>query len=397
MTLNENKPGHQKHTQLVRPTMGAFGRCELAILGTVCGNIKKLASAITQQLATNIKVAYVDADHTNANSEQTNKANTNTFLGQGAYLEYTNKISYHRFDYQRPFNAFEQKAFFQKADLILINGNHFPGQAQIIVIDPAKPLEKKLDKLTNVKLIILQDQVTEIPTYIQEHVADLKTIPVLQLSQVSEIIAFVHSLYAAQVPPVHGLVLAGGKSTRMQQDKGKLQYYPGQDQRTHVFDLLQPLCEEVYVSCNTEQATELAGKLPYLEDTFLNLGPKGGILSAFQRNPNVAWLAVACDLPFLSAATLQYLVQHRDPTQMATAFYDSDGQFPEPLLTIWEPRSYATLLHFLSLGYSCPRKALINSDVKLLHIPNKSELRNVNDPETYRQSLEELTAQTNRL
>jgi molybdopterin-guanine dinucleotide biosynthesis protein A len=134
----------------------------------------------------------------------------------------------------------------------------------------------------------------------------------------------------------------------------------------------------------------MAGKLPYLEDRFLNLGPKGGILTALQFNPNAAWLAVACDLPFLRPETLQYLVQHRDPTKMATAFYDSDGQFPEPLLTIWEPRSYPAMLQFLSLGYSCPRKALINSEVKLLTVPDVRELRNVNDPATYEQSLAEL-------
>jgi molybdopterin-guanine dinucleotide biosynthesis protein A len=75
---------------------------------------------------------------------------------------------------------------------------------------------------------------------------------------------------------------------------------------------------------------------------------------------------------------------------MATAFYDPEGIFPEPLLTIWEPRSYATLLQFLSWGYSCPRKALINSDVKLLTLDDTTELRNVNDPEAYNEVLTEL-------
>ncbi|QMU31434.1 NTP transferase domain-containing protein [Adhaeribacter radiodurans] len=175
----------------------------------------------------------------------------------------------------------------------------------------------------------------------------------------------------------------------MQSDKGLLQYHD-QDQRTHVHQLLSTVCVEAFVSCNSTQAADLEDKLPYLEDRFLNLGPKGGILTALQHDPNVAWLAVACDLPFLSKETLDYLVQHRDHTKMATAFYDSDGKFPEPLLTIWEPRSYALLLQFLSLGYSCPRKALINSDVKLLTIPNVTELRNVNDQAAYKEVLTDL-------
>jgi molybdopterin-guanine dinucleotide biosynthesis protein A len=75
---------------------------------------------------------------------------------------------------------------------------------------------------------------------------------------------------------------------------------------------------------------------------------------------------------------------------MATAFYDSEGKFPEPLITIWEPRSYPQLLQFLGLGYSCPRKALINSDVKLLTITDVAELRNVNDPEAYERTVQAL-------
>jgi molybdopterin-guanine dinucleotide biosynthesis protein A len=174
-----------------------------------------------------------------------------------------------------------------------------------------------------------------------------------------------------------------------------LQYHD-QDQRTHVYHLLKEICSEVFISCNAAQVAAIAGQLPYLQDQFLNLGPTGGILTAMQANPNAAWLTVACDLPFLRAETLQYLVAQRDPTKMATAFYDPEGKFPEPLLTIWEPRSYPVLLQFLSLGYSCPRKALINSDVKLLTIPNITELRNVNDPIAYDQTLQELSLNKNK-
>lgn len=386
MTLPEHKP-HQKHTKLEQPDIGFFNRTELAILGTPCGNIKKLAFAITERLSARLKIAYVDADHKSADAAH--DADLNTALSHGAYLEYTDKISFQRLDYRQPWTEYEQKVIFGQADLVLVNGNHFAAQAQVVVIDPAKPLDKKLNKLTNVQLLLLQDNVTDIPAFIQAHLPNLSQVPVYKLSEVENITAFVQAFYQKQVPPLHGLVLAGGKSTRMQTDKGLLHYHE-QDQRTHVYNLLKNMCAEVYVSCNANQAVELAGNLPYLEDCFLNLGPKGGILTALQSNPNVAWLTVACDLPFLSTETLQYLVENRDSTKMATAFYDPAGKFPEPLLTIWEPRSYPVLLQFLSLGYSCPRKALINSEVSLLHIPDVAELRNINEPEAYKQTLQEL-------
>jgi hypothetical protein len=44
----------------------------------------------------------------------------------------------------------------------------------------------------------------------------------------------------------------------------------------------------------------------------------------------------------------------------------------------------------LGLGYSCPRKTLINSDVALLRAPNAKALTNVNEPAEYENTLREL-------
>ncbi|HVV54886.1 MAG TPA: hypothetical protein VHC47_06160, partial [Mucilaginibacter sp.] len=103
--------------------------------------------------------------------------------------------------------------------------------------------------------------------------------------------------------------------------------------------------------------------------------------SAFRGHPDNAWLVVACDLPLLDVKTIRFLVGQRDVSKIATAFNSPYDTFPEPLITIWEPKSYPVLLSFLSQGYSCPRKALINSDVRLLDAPNTDALTNVNTPE----------------
>ncbi len=58
---------------------------------------------------------------------------------------------------------------------------------------------------------------------------------------------------------------------------------------------------------------------------------------------------------------------------------DSTG-FPDPLITLWEPRAYPVMLEFLGLGYSCPRKVLINSDVEIVH-GDQEWLTNVNTTE----------------
>ena len=98
-----------------------------------------------------------------------------------------------------------------------------------------------------------------------------------------------------------------------------------------------------------------------------------------RNNPNTSWLVVACDLPLLYEKTLNFLVENRNSSKVATAIYNPETGFPEPLITIWEPRSYQVILNFLAQGYSCPRKVLINSDINLLKLDEPRVLLNVND------------------
>ena len=369
---------HQKHTKMTRPNFGEFGRNETAIVGAPCSEIKALAYDLIQCFGGKYKLAYADADHASFDNPQKTKE-----LEQGAFAAFTDHNVFERFDFGNKADKFERNRRFAEADFVLINGNHFTGQKQVVIIHPKKAasLKKKAAKLTNVELILLAEGESEIPTWLKEQLGDnLTQISVFQLSDRINIIAYFEKRLADLIAVIHGLVLAGGKSVRMGKDKGAIDYH-GKPQREYAFDMLNVLCEKTFLSGRKEQVQEWKTQFPIIADTFTGLGPFGAILSAFRENPNAAWLCVACDLPLLTEKALQQLIAHRDPSKIATAFYNSDTKFPEPLITIWEPKSYPTLLHFLSLGYSCPRKVLINSDVKVVRLMDESVLVNVNTEE----------------
>jgi molybdopterin-guanine dinucleotide biosynthesis protein A len=176
-----------------------------------------------------------------------------------------------------------------------------------------------------------------------------------------------------------GIVLAGGNSQRMGQDKGAMQWH-GMSQRDHVAGLLSSFCSEVFISCRAEQ--ELTdSSYPLLADTVTGIGPYGAILSAFEKDLKTAWLVVACDLPLLDEATLQFLIKNRDRDAIATTFESPHDGLPEPLITIWEPAAYPFLLAKLEEGIKCPRKALMQSDnVTILKAPYLNALMNANTP-----------------
>lgn len=377
---------HQKHAKLARPSLREWGRNELAILGTTCDDIKALVKAIIQQL-TRYKIAYIDADHKSENTDTV----SNSTISDGAFIKYTNKITYTQFNINTQLDAFQRRALLNDCDLILINGNHFTATQQVVVIDEKKPLEKKLDKLTDVKMILLKQPSATIPAYLNQHISNGHQLPRFSFDDKEAIIQHLKRYLEERIPAINGLVLSGGQSTRMGRDKGSIAYHD-KTQREHVFELLSSLCSETFISCNAMQSKDILDT-PKIEDTFLGLGPVGGILSAFQQNPNTAWLTVACDLPFINEDTIEFLIQHRNPSKVATAFWDAEGKFPEPLVTIWEPKAYSVLLQFLAQGYSCPRKVLINSDVDILTAPDAFAFKNVNTTEEYREALSLLQKQ----
>lgn len=175
-----------------------------------------------------------------------------------------------------------------------------------------------------------------------------------------------------------GLVLMGGQSTRMGQDKSGLVYHD-KPQREHLTDLLTPFCDRVFWSVNQAQYAALTYP-DRLLDTYPQAGPLGGILTALTTYPTAAWLVVPCDLPNLNAQTLGTLVAGRDASAVGTAFWDSDHSGPEPLVSIWEPRAGTLLRAFFSAGKLSPRRFLMQHGVHCLEGYDANSFANVNAP-----------------
>jgi len=194
------------------------------------------------------------------------------------------------------------------------------------------------------------------------------------------------------VTPVHGLILAGGSSSRMQRDKAALQYR-GKSQLDRAFELAARHVSRVFVSVRPSQVGDPArARHPMIVDSIAGEGPIVGIRSALAAHPQVAWLVLACDLPFLSDAALSQLLRERDPTAVATAYRSAHDGLPEPLCAIWEPAAAAALAAYEAEGGHCPRKFLIRQAVPLLEPKDRRALDNVNTPEEYAQALASLSA-----
>lgn len=290
----------------------------------------------------------------------------------------------------------EFESAFADCHVLLVEGHKGLPLPKMVLLDSAGEMLQALqaEPLSNIEAIV-----GPAPAAPAALPAALQALPYFQRDDLAAIEAFVRGYFARQLQrPRYALLLAGGYSTRMGRDKALLNYH-GQPQLLHLQALLQPHCQQSFVSCRPQQwqdwqevlGPESLASLNPLYDRFLDFGPFSGLLTALQHQRQADWLVVACDLPRLSEAVLQQLIQaHSSETvalrpPLATAFSSAHDGLPEPLCTLYTPAMYPRLLQFLGQGYTCPRKVLLNTPVQLLPLPAgmTDALDNANHPEDF--------------
>lgn len=363
---------HKKHTNLKRRDNDNFAPNEIAFLGTNCGIISSLVHKISDKLS-NYKLAYFDASH--AKDVAQNKLSEYTFHHQGN-LQITTSGN---------INKFQQRLQFAQFDFVFINGNHYRGAKQILILDQEKEASvlKRLEQLDRIQFVIKLKKDTEYFSFLEEKYPQIKNITCYTIDEVDKISNHINNLIQEKIAAVKGLVLVGGKSTRMGQDKSNLDYF-GKPQKIVAKELLESNDLETFYS--VQNSSEHADEI---HDKFLNLGPFGGICSAFQKDPNTAWFVLATDVPFVTDQIIKLLLNHRNAAKIATAIKGKGKDFPEPLITIYEPKAYPILLQYLAQGYSCPRKALINSEVEIIEVEDDF-IRNINTPLDFKNAKNEI-------
>src|SRR5680860_1119484 len=136
-------------------------------------------------------------------------------------------------------------------------------------------------------------------------------------------------------PKIFGLVLAGGKSTRMGKDKGMIPYH-GMPQREFLYHLLSRVCTETFVSIRPDQKADFPEDMQTIVDD-----------DVYKGEP-----------------------------------------LPEPLCAVWEPHALENSKSYLESGKgTCPRKFLINNETKLVIPSNANVLLNANSEEEYKEAV----------
>jgi molybdopterin-guanine dinucleotide biosynthesis protein A len=109
------------------------------------------------------------------------------------------------------------------------------------------------------------------------------------------------------VPAVSAVVLAGGRSTRLKQDKALLKL-DGEWVLESILHKLALLSDDLLVVGGDREELRPLG-VPIVPDGRPGAGPLGGIHSGLQNIRYERGLFVACDMPLLSLPLLRYMIQ----------------------------------------------------------------------------------------
>ncbi|UOQ48152.1 molybdenum cofactor guanylyltransferase [Gracilibacillus caseinilyticus] len=169
----------------------------------------------------------------------------------------------------------------------------------------------------------------------------------------------------------HGIVLAGGSSSRFNGDKA-FAIYQSKPFYQHAIDLLTPLVEQVSLVCRLDQTNVIADQRVSVltdDDRCRGEGPLAGIYSAMVVTDAQWYLVVPVDTPFMKKTILHVLIEQMDPT------YDAiipciDGRV-QPLVGIYNINVLAVIQKQLADNKRSMHQLLTRLKVKYVSFGDK--------------------------
>ncbi len=179
-----------------------------------------------------------------------------------------------------------------------------------------------------------------------------------------------------------GVVLAGGKSTRMGRDKALVDV-DGKPMIQHAIDVLLPQVKELIVVGDPRKYRRFHDEI--VEDELEGLGPLGGIVTAMGHAKYEHLLILACDVPEVNAKLLEKIKFHF-PLD-GDALVPRHEKFVEPLVAGYHRRCAEPFTELLSKGVLRMTEALAAVRAHFLDIVPGQDgwpedlFRNVNGPD----------------
>lgn len=174
---------------------------------------------------------------------------------------------------------------------------------------------------------------------------------------------------------IKGLILCGGKSSRMGQDKTTVDFR-GKSFLAHATSLMESMGIDYYLSINASQK-HLCEKYNCIEDRYPDKGPLGGIASALSEF-QCDLLVIPVDMPELSKNMLSPLFESYISVKKLSSFALNEEIQPFP--SLWPLSCLPRTEEALSEGKLSVRQLIKRVDNHLVPYELGAFPKNLNSP-----------------
>ncbi len=172
-----------------------------------------------------------------------------------------------------------------------------------------------------------------------------------------------------------GIILAGGRSSRMGYDKG-LMRLSGICFIEHCIDALKPLVDNIIIVSNNSEYDAFG--YPRVTDRIKNAGPLAGLYSGLYHSNSENNLVLSCDVPLIKTAVLELLLDpkhnHFDVVQLKS------NERTMPLIASYKKRCMHKCLELLKRDERRLQEAVKQLATKTITIDSNLEfyVKNIN-------------------
>jgi molybdenum cofactor guanylyltransferase len=184
---------------------------------------------------------------------------------------------------------------------------------------------------------------------------------------------------------VTGVILAGGQSRRMGQDKAFLPFGKGL-LIERVIEVVQQVTADVILITNTPERYQRFG-LPMFSDVIAEAGSLGGIYTGLVSAKTPYSLCLACDMPFVKPTFLRFLCRTAAEADVVIPRNAEDFQ---PLCAVYSQVCRDPIRHKIEVGqlkitgfFDQVRVRVIDGDLLTRYDPPDVMFFNANTPEEY--------------
>lgn len=167
---------------------------------------------------------------------------------------------------------------------------------------------------------------------------------------------------------VTGIILAGGKSSRMGEDKGLIPIN-GKSMISHIIDAMSSVVSNIIIISNNKEYEQFGLKV--YPDIVKEKGPVGGIYTGLYHTNTDLNLCVSCDVPFITTSFLSWLLLQSKNNLVTVPFYKN--------------RTHQLIGVYKKQALNVFKKSLDSNQLKLRLVNNELNCKiiSVNEREAY--------------